>query len=179
MTAAFESPESPRLSLSITPSGAQAIEFKAGGKAIWFLAIWLCGWVFGMYFAISQLAGGAAASEGGFLYVWLAIWTIGGLLAGATLVWGLFGSEVVLADSLSLQHAYKVWNFARTKQYQSNLVTNLRWIERPGRRNRQTGIEFDYGTRTVRIFGGVENAEAQKIIELLDSRLGTRSGEHR
>ena len=114
------------------PDGAGwRVTFRASGLVRYlpaaFLAVWLCGWVVGEYFALGLLAGalrnwlgasfplswlpemhgsppsgGVQVLFGAFLLVWLSLWTFGGLVALAQLLQLLFGHEIVRVDGDAL-----------------------------------------------------------------------------
>lgn len=51
-----------------------------------FLMLWLTGWAFGEYFALSQILRGGNIFGSLFLLVWASFWTLGGLFAARVLL---------------------------------------------------------------------------------------------
>jgi hypothetical protein len=172
--AVMESATSTRLDVR---RGEGAVAFKAGGSIflIAFLAIWLCGWAAGELAATTQLFGSVEPGEGRwFGVIWLLAWTLGGGAVLAFLVWTLFGSERVDASLVSLTHTYRVLGLSRTRVFNAREIRNFAFTEWHWSQRRNTAISFDYGQRTIRIFHGIESAEADATIEVLKSSLGVR-----
>lgn len=161
-----------------------------------FLSLWLCGWVVGEFAVLGGLLAGSAgwfALEGGleagksvslFLVVWLIGWTVGGCFALAVWLYQLKGREIVQRDGPYLRHVRDFRIYRRSQEYLLEHVKNLRMggsagnlfdLMSPGRALEFWGIGgglicFDYGSRTIRMGAGLEEAEAQPLIGLLGSQ---------
>jgi hypothetical protein len=116
-----------------------------------------------------------------FLLVWLAGWTIGGAFAIATWLWNIAGFEKVLVGPSTLTTRREVLGIGPSKEYELGSVSNLR--VNMGASNVYFGrssfqifsgnsgtIAFDYGAKTFHFGMGLDEAEAQQIIERLGSR---------
>tara|TARA_R110000868_G_scaffold306734_1_gene568005 strand:+ start:36133 stop:36714 length:582 start_codon:yes stop_codon:yes gene_type:complete len=91
----------------IIKKGIGEIEFIFYPKKQWFsiifIHIWLIGWLFGEVTVINILffegsMFNSDTSEGGsyiFLFIWLTFWTYGGFQTIMTLIWMMFGEELV------------------------------------------------------------------------------------
>ena len=82
---------------------------------ILFLMLWLTGWAFGEYFALSQILSGGNVFGSLFLLVWASFWTLGGLVAARVLLWNLFGSERLFITEGMLVHSSGFGPFRRKR----------------------------------------------------------------
>jgi hypothetical protein len=139
----------------------------------------LCGWLFGEVSVIRELAIGKTA--GGinlFMVGWLGAWTVGGAAAIYIWLWNAAGHEIVSLTPTSLTIRRDILGFGRSKEYDLPSVKNLRIVPTLGIANFNfptqslTGgsMAFDYGAKTFRFGGGLDEAEASHLIELLKSR---------
>jgi len=80
-----------------------------------FLMVWLTGWAFGEYFALSEILGGGNLVGSLFLLVWASFWTLGGLVAVRVLLWNLFGSERLFITEGMLVHSRGIGPFQRKR----------------------------------------------------------------
>jgi len=172
-----------KASVSDTPDGL-VINIPAAKSwlVILFIGFWLCGWVFGEVSVIRQLASGKTPASGGslFLFGWLGAWTVGGCAAICFWMWNVAGHEIVSLTPASLAIRRDILGFGRSREYDLPSVKNLR-IDRtpmnrsfawnsPSRSMLGGAIAFDYGSKTFRFGGGIDEAEASHLIELLKSR---------
>jgi hypothetical protein len=141
-----------------------------------FLAGWLVGWCFGEANALRELQGGSAREGSLFLTVWLILWTLGGVFAVYAWLWTAFGKEIVSIQQGALAIKREVLGFGRSREYDLIHIKRLR-VAQPTSwsRNGATGsslgrIAFDYGAKTIRFAGGVDETEALTIISELRSR---------
>jgi hypothetical protein len=148
---------------------------------ILFVGFWLCGWAFGEVSVIHELATGKA--RGGvslFMIGWLGAWTVGGCAAISFWLWSIAGHEIVSLTPTSLAIRRDILGFGWSREYDLPSVKNLRidTTDVNSRFNRGFSpqmrfggtIAFDYGAKTFRFGGGVDEAEASQLIELLKSR---------
>lgn len=175
----IEPSDSRRLLVAAASDGTRGIRFRMGGN--WFttpfLAVWLCGWAFGEVMVVGSLLGLLPQQLGGqtgFLLIWLVLWTIGGLGAASYLMWTLFGREEIEVDLARLKHAYRLLGLAHVRAFEPSKIGTVRFDERRGSRSSRTALALDYGTRTIRVFHGIEGAEAKKVVEVVELALGPR-----
>jgi hypothetical protein len=151
-----------------------------------FLGAWLVGWCFGEIFAARQILAGTAQWSTLFLIAWLIMWTGGGALAIYTWLWTAFGKEKITLRPGALVIKRDVIGFGRPHEYELAHVKKLRVAQQVsdplGRANSMRvwglgpgALAFDYGAKTVRFAGGVDEAEASMIIS--DLRLRHAFGE--
>jgi len=147
---------------------------------ILFIGFWLCAWAFAEFSVIRQLAIGKAPGGAGlFMFGWLGAWTVGGCFAISFWLWSMTGHEIVSLTPTSLTIRRDILGFGRSREYDLPSVKNLR-IDNTALNSRYNQgfsptlaagtIAFDYGSKTFRFAGGVDEAEASHLIELLKSR---------
>jgi hypothetical protein len=168
--------------------GQGYVRFKSGGPILItaFLAVWLCGWAVGEVTVAALLLRPETYTGQGpglFLVVWLIAWTIGGGLAAFIFAWMLFGEEVVETNLSSLKHTARMFSLSRARTFGANEIRNMSWMDRARQQgpfpvanplSMLSSLSFDYGTRTIRIFSGIERAEAGRAIDVIRSSLGRR-----
>jgi hypothetical protein len=149
-----------------------------------FLAVWLCGWGFGLAAVLGELLGQGVQGERSlvpalFLVVWLAGWSVGGAVAAWAAAWNVAGREVVTVTGTRLTVRREVLGIGRTAAYDAAAVRDLR-VEAPRsfpfaprRWDRWPGgpIAFDAGGATRRFGAGVDEAEAEQLVAALRARL--------
>lgn len=161
------------------------IPAKRNWFIIIFVAAWLCGWFMGETFALGALTGLIGDNPFSiFLLFWLIAWTVGGFFAFRTFLWNLIGKEIITVGQGSLMIDKKGALLFKPKTYDLNEVRNIRVQEDNlgyngifgTQRNsfsafNQGGtIRFDYGLKTVKFAGGIDEAEAKFIIDKLKER---------
>ena len=144
-----------------------------------FIGLWLCGWAFGEVSVIHMLATGKTLGRGSlFLFGWLGAWTVGGYLAISLLLWSIAGHEIISLTPVSLVIRRDTLGFGRSREYDLPSVKKLRiagspinygWTS-PSQSMLGGTIAFDYGSKTFRFGGGLDEAEASQLIERLKSR---------
>lgn len=162
-----------------------------------FLSFWLCGWAAGEIVVLGSLvvrgagmfARGSepsafAAGSSLFLLVWILGWTVGGIFALAIWLYQLNGREIIEKDGQFLRHVRDFRIYRRNNEYLLEHVKNLRLgapngnlfdLMSPGRALEFWGmggglIGFDYGSDTIRMGAGLQEAEAQPLIDILGKR---------
>jgi len=160
--------------------------------AIIFLGAWMVGWYFGEVSAIREIIAPSGSPSSAFLVAWLVGWTIGGAFAALTLLWSLFGQEVLELQADALVYRRSILGLGWRKVYSVAAIKDLRvtspglrfdsltfskFLDRKGREERPRPgdfwglsggpIVFDYGARTVRCGGGVDEAEGKTIVAQL------------
>jgi hypothetical protein len=149
-----------------------------------FLCFWLCGWATGEFFVIAALLGLTVKGElavSPFLLAWLAAWTIGGVFIIRFVLWSLRGKEIITIGKGELTIDKKAALFYKPKTYDLNQGKNFRCVDDSsgyygawGRRGGNsygldnTGIiKFDYGMKTIRFGGNIDEAEGNYLLQKL------------
>ena len=191
---ALVEPARPRSTISQDPDALRVvIPSRRQWFALVFLTVWLCFWVVGevavggmvlgdlLHRGLGSLPG--ALLPGGFLLIWLTGWTIGGGFALFAWLWQVFGKEMVTLDGLRLGLRSDILGLHRTRLYDWQRVSDLRVSPVPYDPWRRGGnlqawglgagtIAFDYGAKTYRFGGGVDEAEAKQIVNVMLGRYG-------
>lgn len=146
-----------------------------------FLSAWLVGWAFGEVSAAQEVLSGRAGGASLFLVAWLAMWTVGGGWAIYTWLWMAAGKEIVSLRPGELCLKRDTFGLGRTHEYDLAQVKELRvspQVADPfgwsgGMRFWGLGgglVAFDYGAKTFRFGGSVDEAEASQIVAELKAR---------
>jgi hypothetical protein len=173
----FEDPHSSRVAVSVVNGEAIiSIPPARNGFVLMFLAVWLGAWTIGGIMAGQRLlSGDMQAGARGFLLFWLCAWALGWAWAAGTLVWQLFGSEIVTANDAALTHSYRVFLWSRTRKFNPAHITNLRWKEGSGSRwseyRNPSYVAFDYGAKTIQIAREADSGEGNYIVSVLRQRM--------
>ena len=177
----------PRYSLEQTAEGLRVtISARRNWFVLLFLLVWCAGWLFGEVTAGNQVINDPVRNEPDrlFLVVWLLAWTTGGAFAIAAVAWQLAGREVIALDSATLSHRVEALGIGRTRTFRLAEVRRLRateWSNSPFSNQRTWfppvfgggygPLAFDYGARTFRIAPGLDEAEADMLIQELKGRI--------
>ncbi len=157
-----------------------------------FLAVWLCGWAFGEFFALStvltgavqSLTSGESALDGSWLglLIWLFFWTIGGGIALVIFLWQVAGREVIEISHDAFKIGRKVFGLGPSRSYNPINIENLRADESQpaissmttrfgGARFMGGGrLVFDYGGAQVSFGSGLDANEARLLLAEIQSR---------
>lgn len=175
-------PEKGRSKISESGSYIEiVIPAKRNWSTILFLAAWLGAWFIGEKLAIQDLFFSKSPhGQSGFLLFWLIGWTVGGGTVIYSLLQMLFGDEIIVLTSSTLNIKRKCLGVGPSKEYDLHHITNLRLTLEPVTKTANRGtfslgssngsISFDYGARTYRFGNEIDEAEASQIIEKLKSR---------
>jgi hypothetical protein len=141
-------------------------------------------WSIGAKTVFSLLTKHGDKSSDGFLVLWLLGWTFCGCYVVLTILWQLFGQELIIVEPGQLTHRIQLLGIARNRAFASNQVTRLRAIDSTAsERRRQAAwnspffgravgtIAFDYGARTIRIAPSLDAAEGWQLIAKLKDLL--------
>jgi hypothetical protein len=113
-----------------------------------------------------------ALSNGAYFFFLLgAIACLGTLFR---LFWHLAGRERIVIDASGLLTRQEIGPFGRTRRFDTGEIRNLRCSPILMNRNHLIDpgtIAFDYGAKTYRIGGGIDEAEANDLIRQLKERL--------
>lgn len=162
---------------------AITIPTKKNWAIVLFLGFWLFAWCFGEFFAIRELTGGGSGAPDLFLFVWLGGWTIGGFFAFRALCWMVIGKEIITIGQGALTIDKRGALFYRSKTYDLREAKNFRAIEdraslgvfgsRRGsiyNLDKNGTIRFDYGMQTIKFGDGLDEAEANFILQKLRNK---------
>ena len=184
----MEKPYTDRAILNETIRGFEiVIPAKKNWFVIIFMSAWLGGWLMGEIFALGAVTGllgfgsSKAAPAGLFLLFWLVAWTAGGFFAIRTWTWLIAGKEIITVQHGQISVEKKGALFSQPKTYDLNEVKKIRvqeddtgnyWGKRNNIWNLNSGgtIRFDYGLQTIRIAGGIDEAEADYILKKLTEK---------
>ena len=180
-----------RATMSESPDGLViTIPAQKNWFQILFLGFWMIGWLFGEVTAVSQLIrshsshwahikGSGPIGVNLFMMIWLAGWTVGGGFALIAWLWNLVGAERVQLGPWTLTTTRQVLGIGPTRDYKLGSVSNLRinmglsnasFRASPFQMMNGGTIAFDYGAKTFYFGVGIDEAEAQQIVERLQSR---------
>ncbi len=155
------------------------IPAKKHWAQILFFMIWLGGWAVGEYFALNTLlSSNAPLVANAFIIFWLIGWTFGGGIAFYTILWQLFGREIIIAKSGQLAIQRTVFGFEGKRRFETGSITNMQIVPDhavgiPDSNNkkglgRQGGkIRFDNETKSIRFGMDIGDREAKMIIDRL------------
>ncbi|MFN8254959.1 MAG: hypothetical protein U0W24_04670 [Bacteroidales bacterium] len=152
------------------------IPTKKNWFIIIFFCVWLSGWFFGETSALYEISNSNEAE--GFLSFWLIGWTIGGLIACFTVLWMLFGQEVIIVDNNLLSVHRNIFGIGIKKEYGITEIKKIRidasynYSSNMWGRNRGLDyiglkggiIKFDYGFKTISIGAAIDEAEGEFIL---------------
>jgi len=141
---------------------------------VFFLALWLCGWVFGEFNVVRELQHPAENAPVAFMAFWIVGWTVGGFFALATLAWLVAGREHVTIAGDEFAVRREAFGIGWTRRYELRNAKNLRVFDAPvdagpfGMRDpygfRSGPFVFDYGPRSIRFGVGLDVAEARATL---------------
>lgn len=163
-----------------SPEGLRiVIPSKGSWFKVLFLSVWLCGWAAGEVTVAATLLGLLPSARGSpglgaraFLLFWLTLWTFGGAAAINVWVWNVCGKEIVLLDGTTLSLSRRPIPLPKDRRFDWAQVRALRVSPSPRRPNNVYSgvVAFDYGAETVRFGDGLDEAEAQMVIDHLQTR---------
>ena len=148
-----------------------------------FLSFWLIGWTAaGAAFFLALIAmlirPDGVGLDTFFLGAWCALWVLAEVLAIKALFWGLFGKEHIIVGLTALEHRTTCLGISRSKSYRLSSISRFRTAPAVshklrvgiGRRRRapvpdSSSISFDYGSKSVIMASGMDDAEATRIVE--------------
>lgn len=178
-------PQKARFRSEVSPEGYRTvIPARRNGLIVILLCAWLAGWTLGEFSVASQLFTDAHPAPTAFLSLWLIFWTIGGAVVAATILWQLFGREVLLLGATRLSYRTEVLGLGRTRSFRIAEVKDLRstghifptfryqrgWLP-PLTGSGMGPIAFDYGARTFRLGSALDEVEAKMLVKELAARL--------
>jgi hypothetical protein len=146
-----------------------------------FFSIWLCIWAVSEFSTLRAFIIDPNSSRDVFNMVWLCGWTLGGLIAGRALFWTIVGKEIIKVGQGALTIDKRGALFYKAKTYDLREARNFRaWQEYvprgPFGNTRSNNafnlgsngtIRFDYGMQTIKFADGLDEAEANFILQKL------------
>lgn len=177
-------PVLPRYQLAFQRGGMQiAIPASRSWFSILFLGLWLCFWAAGEINVVGHLANPGRAPEP-LLYLWLAGWSAGGVSVMTTILWQLFGEELLLVDAASITYRVQLFGLGRTRRYLASQITHMRAVDIPAPRfGRRAALKlpffgcvagpiaFDYGASEIMVGPSLSGAEARLLVPHLKQQL--------
>jgi hypothetical protein len=159
-----------------------SIPSKKNWFALIFGTAWMGGWFFGLVSVSSMFTGDQVnnAGIGGFMLFWTIAWTAGGAAIATILLWGFFGQESFRESGDQFLFEKTVFGIGKKVKLQKREIKNFRvalgidstfggsrwafWGLGPGK------IKFDYGFKTYSFGLGVDDAEADYLVEMLNEK---------
>lgn len=166
------------------------IPSKKNWFALLFGTVWLGGWIFGFTNVSDILLSDGAKGSGamGFMTFWLIAWTVGGLAVIFLLLWGYFGKEIFIEDGDKVLFEKSVFGVGKKDKLDKSEIGNFRteigndgwfggnrwafWGLGPGK------IKFDYGYKTYSFGLGVDDAEANHLVNMLREKFESSNPNH-
>ncbi len=148
-----------------------------------FIMAWFGGWAFGEFTALNMLIDFFNKKTAGvsmFVVFWLIAWTVAGFFVLKYILWMICGREIIKVSTKSIILSKKTLCFKSEKEYAVSNVKNFRIVPRiEGYTGRRYGgsadmlekICFDYGMKTVKFGLGLDEAEANYIIEKISQKI--------
>lgn len=139
-----------------------------------FLGFWLIGWAIGFTSAVGNILRG---SGGLFLLVWLSMWTVGGVFAAIAFFWMVVGRDTLWISKDRIARRLALGPLTRTQEFDVSAVTLSWWKENAGGHRSFTfflgnSVAFSYGGRDISVGYGVDETEAQTILDTLTQVAG-------
>ncbi len=150
----------------------------------WFVLLfgtaWLGGWYFGFKNGLSMLF--FDGGPNGFIIFWLLAWSIGGIFVIGTLLWGYFGIEKMYLKKDKVELRKNVFGLGINKEFKKSDIKNVQFNNGKVAHSSKTNnfsvwglgegkIKFDYGMKTYSLGLGLDDAEANHLIELIKEKL--------
>jgi len=172
-------------------SGIKGFSIIIPSKKNWFALLfgtaWMGGWFFGFAIVSGIPFGGGSGQVGAkvFITFWLLAWTIGGLTIIFTLLWGYFGKESLIEDRNQILFQKTVFGVGKKNRLDKKEIRNFRteiksntwygnnrwafWGLGAGK------IKFDYGLKTYYFGLGLDDAEANYIVNMLKEKFDNKN----
>lgn len=171
--------------------GLSGLSIIIPSKKNWFALIfgtaWMGFWFVGFTMVSGMLFSGGIDNLGvnGFIAFWLLAWTAGGLGITFILLWGYFGKEMFTEDRNQILFEKTIFGVGKKNTLEKKEIKNFRtetgndswfggnrwafWGLGPGK------INFDYGLKTYSFGLGVDDAEANYIVDMLNEKFENKN----
>ncbi|MCP4182864.1 MAG: hypothetical protein GY761_06030 [Hyphomicrobiales bacterium] len=148
-----------------------------------FLLFWICGWTIGGISAISALLiDNVPLTAQTFMLFWLGGWALGWFFAATTILWQLFGEEVIIVTSgvltiyrrLIFDFGKKMYAVANVKNMEHTPHTESSFFQKHSQNTSIFGVpavSFDYGAKSVRLGRGLDNAEVRMLLGTMKKKI--------
>ncbi|MBI5928637.1 MAG: hypothetical protein HY862_04970 [Chloroflexi bacterium] len=174
------------------------LKFSIPARKHWFFLLfslfWLIFWagaeimVGGMILSglVAALTGSLETGDGifpgVFMLFWFTFWTLGGTSILLSVLWQIIGIETISVSATGIFVRRQVMGIGRSKAYDAQYIQGLRVVPSEPyllrqRRNPYSlwffnfgALAFDYGAKTFRIGGDLEEAEARDMLATIQSR---------
>jgi hypothetical protein len=143
-----------------------------------FLIAWLGGWTIGGASAIAEVM--KPGQHQAFTAFWLVGWAVAELCVMVVVLWQIAGVEELSIVHGNLIHRASIAGVGRTREFRGSEIKTLRaspqlfsaWMNQgsftpPIFGSGYGAIAFDYGTKTYRVGGSLDEAEARQIVATL------------
>ncbi|MFK7907825.1 MAG: hypothetical protein AB8B69_22025 [Chitinophagales bacterium] len=166
----------------------EGIQVTVPSLTNWFVLLfgtaWLGGWITG-FDGVSNLLFSNDSDPNGiewFLMLWLVLWTIGGIFVIGLLLWGYFGKETFLITKNQVKFNKTIFGIGIKKVLNMQEIKNIRFNEiKVNWRDKRHSlhywgagegkIKFDYGMKTYSFGLGLDDAEANYLVDLLKKEM--------
>lgn len=171
----------PTSRLSVTQDGGYTrIEVPARRPffIILFLTFWLCLWTVGGLAALAGLFDGTGDAAGNlFSAIWLCVWAFGWIYTAISLAWMGFGTDTLWIGSSQIGRKLSVGALSKSYEYD---VTHAKrtWFKKQPIGSTSAApwsgnsVVMSYGGKQVKFANGVDETEAQIILDTLTSIAG-------
>jgi hypothetical protein len=166
-----------RATLSEEPGGLRiTVPARPQWLILLFLSVWLALWVYGGGTVILDARKGKHLEAPWFTWMWLAIWVLVSAYALFAWLWQVAGREVIAVRAGALVLRREIFGIGRSWEYDLRHVRDVRalptvttdWTSSlQGWGVASGAMAFDYGPRTYRFAGGLDEAEAKEIARWL------------
>lgn len=156
------------------------IPVKRSFLMIIFLSVWLLIWFSFMSSFSSTFAIYTDEGINSFSLTWITLWFLGGLVVLILLLWNLLGTESILINSECIEVNRSLFGIGRRKKYDIKHINNFRFNQIPdylfSMKNSlafwlgEGKVKFDYGMKSPSFGFGLEDAEANYIVKLMQEK---------
>lgn len=158
-----------RVTWDRTATGIQVVIPARMGWAILFFAVWLAGWTIAGKSVWHQAFPDRDMSHVvWFSALWMVGWAIGECFVTSAILWALGGQTILRLDPRVLDFERNLFGIRLNRRsIPTSEVRNLRYTQatRKGRSYQESAICFETGDKTIRLGGGISDAEALAVID--------------
>jgi hypothetical protein len=138
-----------------------------------FLLLWLGGWSFGEYFALSEIfSSGTPLAADLFLIFWVTFWTLGGLAAWWFVLWQMFGVEQLFITGGAVVHEIGLWKLRRRRVFALDEVSGFDLSgQQTAANSTSRAISFKAGSKAHGFGVGMSREEAETALAAIRRHL--------